>query len=128
MNETKLIEKAIEAMNKAYAPYSSFKVGAALLTKSGRIFTGCNVENASFGLSICAERVAIFSAVSAGELQFEKLVVVADTDSPVSPCGACRQVMSEFGDFEVLLVNTRGEVVRTRVSELLPRAFKLKEG
>jgi cytidine deaminase len=128
MNETKLIEKAIEAMNKAYAPYSSFKVGAALLTKSGRIFTGCNVENASFGLSICAERVAIFSAVSAGELQFEKLVVVANTDSPVSPCGACRQVMSEFGDFEVLLVNTRGEVVRTRVSELLPRAFKLKEG
>jgi cytidine deaminase len=128
MNETKLIEKAIEAMHKAYAPYSSFKVGAALLTKSGRIFTGCNVENASFGLSICAERVAIFSAVSAGELQFEKLVVVANTDSPVSPCGACRQVMSEFGDFEVLLVNTRGEVVRTRVSELLPRVFKLKEG
>jgi len=128
MNETKLIEKAIEAMNKAYAPYSNFKVGAVLLTKSGRIFTGCNVENASFGLSICAERVAIFSAVSAGELQFEKLVVVANTDSPVSPCGACRQVMSEFGDFEVLLVNTRGEVVRTRVSELLPRAFKLKEG
>jgi cytidine deaminase len=128
MNETKLIEKAIEAMHKAYAPYSSFKVGAALLTKSGRIFTGCNVENASFGLSICAERVAIFSAVSAGELQFEKLVVVANTGSPVSPCGACRQVMSEFGDFEILLVNTRGEVVRTRVSELLPRAFKLKEG
>ncbi len=128
MNETKLIEKAIEVMNKAHAPYSNFKVGAALLTKSGRIFTGCNVENASFGLSICAERVAIFSAVSAGELQFEKLVVVANTDSPVSPCGACRQVMSEFGDFEVLLVNTRGEVVRTRVSELLPRAFKLKEG
>jgi len=128
MNETKLIEKAIEAMHKAYAPYSNFKVGAALLTKSGRIFTGCNVENASFGLSICAERVAIFSAVSAGELQFEKLVVVANTDSPVSPCGACRQVMSEFGDFEVLLVNTRGELVRTRVSELLPRAFKLREG
>ncbi|WP_448523412.1 cytidine deaminase [Pseudothermotoga sp.] len=128
MNETELIEKAIEAMHKAYAPYSSFKVGAALLTKSGSIFTGCNVENASFGLSICAERVAIFSAVAAGEVQFEKLVVVADTDSPVSPCGACRQVMSEFGDFEVLLVNTRGEVVRTRVSELLPRAFKLKEG
>ncbi|AJC74437.1 cytidine deaminase [Pseudothermotoga hypogea DSM 11164 = NBRC 106472] len=128
MNETKLIEKAIEAMSKAYAPYSKFKVGAALLTKSGRIFTGCNVENASFGLSICAERVAIFSAVAAGEVQFEKLVVVANTDSPVSPCGACRQVMSEFGDFEVLLVNTRREVVRTRVSELLPRAFKLREG
>ncbi|WP_448535636.1 cytidine deaminase [Pseudothermotoga sp.] len=128
MNETKLIEKAIDAMSKAYAPYSNFKVGAALLTKSGRIFTGCNVENASFGLSICAERVAIFSAVAAGEVQFEKLVVVADTDSPVSPCGACRQVMSEFGDFDVLLVNTKGEVVRTRVSELLPRAFELEEG
>ncbi|HBT38509.1 MAG: Cytidine deaminase [Thermotoga sp. 50_1627] len=128
MNETKLIEKAIEAMSKAYAPYSNFKVGAALLTKSGKVFTGCNVENASFGLSVCAERVAIFSAVSAGEMRFEKLVVVANTDSPASPCGACRQVMSEFGDFEVLLVNLRGEVVRTRVSELLPRAFKLREG
>lgn len=128
MDETKLIEKAIEAMRKAYAPYSNFKVGAALLTKSGRVFTGCNVENGSFGLSICAERVAIFSAVAAGETEFEKIVVVANTNSPVSPCGACRQVMSEFGDFEVILTNLKGDVMRTRVSELLPYAFKLEEG
>ncbi|MCS7175552.1 cytidine deaminase [Pseudothermotoga sp.] len=126
MNEAKLIEKAIEAMNRAYAPYSNFKVGAALLTKSGKIFVGCNVENASFGLTICAERVAIFSAVTAGETQFEKLVIVADTNLPVSPCGACRQVMSEFGDFEVLLTNRRGDIMKTRVSELLPHAFKFE--
>ncbi len=128
MSETKLIEKAIEAMEKAYAPYSKFKVGAALLTRSGKVFTGCNVENASFGLSMCAERVAIFCALVAGENQFEKLVVVADTNEPVSPCGACRQVMSEFGDFEVLLTNKKGKMLRTRVSELLPHAFKLEEG
>lgn len=128
MNEARLIEKAIEAMEKAYAPYSKFKVGAALLTKSRKVFTGCNVENASFGLSICAERVAIFCALVAGEHQFEKLVVVADTNEPVSPCGACRQVMSEFGDFEVVLTNRKGKMLRTRVSELLPHTFKLEEG
>lgn len=128
MSEKELIEKAIEAMRRAYAPYSNFKVGAALLTKSGKVFTGCNVENASFGLSVCAERVAIFTAVAAGETEFEKLVVVANTSSPVSPCGACRQVMSEFGDFEVILANTNGDTMKTRVSELLPYAFKLREG
>ncbi|MGB9790173.1 MAG: cytidine deaminase [Thermotoga caldifontis] len=128
MSEKELIEKAIEAMRRAYAPYSNFKVGAALLTKSGKVFVGCNVENASFGLSVCAERVAMFTAVAAGETQFEKLVVVANTSSPVSPCGACRQVMSEFGDFEVILANTNGDTVKTRVSELLPYAFKLREG
>lgn len=128
MSEKELIEKAIEAMRRAYAPYSNFKVGAALLTKSGKVFVGCNVENASFGLSVCAERVAMFTAVAAGETQFEKLVVVANTSYPVSPCGACRQVMSEFGDFEVILANTNGDTVKTRVSELLPYAFKLREG
>lgn len=128
MSEKELIEKAIEAMRRAYAPYSNFKVGAALLTKSGKVFVGCNVENASFGLSVCAERVAMFTAVAAGETQFEKLVVVANTSSPVSPCGACRQVMSEFGDFEVILANTNGDTMKTRVSELLPYAFKLREG
>ncbi|WP_041077154.1 cytidine deaminase [Thermotoga caldifontis] len=128
MSEKELIEKAIEAMRRAYAPYSNFKVGAALLTKSGKVFVGCNVENASFGLSVCAERVAMFTAVAAGETQFEKLVVVANASSPVSPCGACRQVMSEFGDFEVILANTNGDTVKTRVSELLPYAFKLREG
>lgn len=128
MSEKELIERAIEAMRRAYAPYSDFKVGAALLTKSGKVFVGCNVENASFGLSVCAERVAIFTAVAAGEKEFEKLVVVANTSSPVSPCGACRQVMSEFGDFEVILANTNGDTMKTRVSELLPYAFKLREG
>ncbi|KAF2958295.1 cytidine deaminase [Thermotoga sp. Ku-13t] len=128
MSEKELIERAIEAMRRAYAPYSNFKVGAALLTKSGKVFVGCNIENASFGLSVCAERVAIFTAVAAGETEFEKLVVVASTSSPVSPCGACRQVMSEFGDFEVILANTNGDTMKTRVSELLPYAFKLREG
>lgn len=121
-----LIKMAIESLNKAYAPYSGFKVGAVVVTSSGKIFTGCNIENSSYGLTICAERVAIFSAIAAGERQIEKLVVVADTPEPVSPCGACRQVMSEFGDFEVILANLVGKYNTTRVSELLPYAFKLK--
>lgn len=121
-----LIKMAIESLKKAYAPYSGFKVGAVVVTSNGKIFTGCNIENSSYGLTICAERVAIFSAIAAGERQIEKLVVVADTPEPVSPCGACRQVMSEFGDFEVILANLVGKYNTTRVSELLPYAFKLK--
>lgn len=117
---------AIESLKKAYAPYSGFKVGAVVVTSNGKVFTGCNIENSSYGLTICAERVAIFSAVAAGESQIEKLVVVANTPEPVSPCGACRQVMSEFGDFEVILANLAGKYTTTRVSELLPYAFKLK--
>ncbi len=124
--DEELIELAIEAMKNAYVPYSGFRVGAVVLTKSGELFTGCNVENSSYGLTICAERVAIFKAVAAGEREIEKLVVVADTPEPVSPCGACRQVMSEFGDFQVILANLRGSFTVTKVSELLPHAFKLQ--
>ncbi|RKX42228.1 MAG: cytidine deaminase [Thermotogae bacterium] len=126
MTNEELINIAVKAMKRAYAPYSQFKVGAALLTKSGKVFEGFNIENSSYGLSICAERVAIFSAVVAGERNFEKIAIVADTDKLVSPCGACRQVMSEFGDFQVIMTNTSGQLIVRNVSELLPFAFKLK--
>ncbi len=127
MKSEELIQKAIEVMKNAYAPYSHFQVGAALLTKSGKIYTGTNVENASYGLTNCAERTAIFSAVADGERDFEVLVVVADTEKPVSPCGACRQVMAEFGDFKVILTNLKGEVIETTVGELLPYSFDKKD-
>jgi len=126
LTNEELINIAVKAMKRAYAPYSQFKVGAALLTKSGKVFEGFNIENSSYGLSICAERVAIFSAVVAGERNFEKIAIVADTDKLVSPCGACRQVMSEFGDFQVIMTNTSGQLIVRNVSELLPFAFKLK--
>ncbi|HOV53578.1 MAG TPA: cytidine deaminase [Fervidobacterium sp.] len=118
-----LISIAKDVMKNAYVPYSNFKVGAALLTKSGKIYTGVNIENSSFGLTNCAERTAIFKAISEGEREFETLVVVADTEEPVSPCGACRQVMSEFGDFEVVLTNLKGDIIQTSVNQLLPYSF-----
>ncbi|WP_448374470.1 cytidine deaminase [Fervidobacterium sp.] len=127
MKSEELIQKAIDAMKNAYAPYSHFHVGATLLTKSGKVYTGVNVENASYGLTNCAERTAIFSAVADGEREFETLVVVADTEKPVSPCGACRQVMSEFGDFKVILTNLKGEIIETTVRELLPYSFDKKD-
>lgn len=114
------------ARESAYVPYSKFKVGAALETEDGTVYTGSNIENSSFGLSMCAERVAIFKAVSDGHTGFRKLAVIADTHGVVSPCGACRQVMSEFGDFEVILTNTDGEVNHTSVKELLPGAFDFR--
>jgi cytidine deaminase len=117
-----LIAKAMEAREKAHAPYSHFTVGAALLAKSGRIYTGCNVENASFGLSICAERAAVFKAVSEGERDFEAIAVV--TDKGVTPCGACRQVLMEFGDdIQVIVANGAGEHRVFGLQELLPEAF-----
>ncbi len=118
-----LIKIAKEARERAYAPYSHFKVGAVLVTKNGKIFAGVNVENASYGLTNCAERTAIFKAVSEGEKDFDTLVVVADTDKPVAPCGACRQVMAEFGNFRVILANTKGDWIETTVQELLPYGF-----
>ncbi|MEN6514838.1 MAG: cytidine deaminase [Fervidobacterium sp.] len=118
-----LIGIAKDVMKNAYVPYSNFKVGAALLTKSGKVYTGVNIENSSFGLTNCAERTAIFKAISEGEREFETLVVVADTEEPVSPCGACRQVMSEFGDFEVVLTNLNGDIIQTSVNQLLPYSF-----
>jgi cytidine deaminase len=121
--DDRLAVAAWQARDRAYAPYSSFRVGAALRTKSGQIFTGCNVENLSFGLTICAERVAIGTAVAAGETEFEAVVVVAESSEPVSPCGACRQVMAEFGsDIRVTSLNREGTAFQTTVGELLPRS------
>jgi len=119
--EAEWIEAAWRARENAYAPYSNFQVGAALVTEDGRIFTGCNVENLSYGLTICAERVAVGAAVAAGARTFAVMVVVADTREPVSPCGACRQVMAEFGIPRVVLAN-RAESIGFTLDELLPRA------
>ncbi|MGJ8632572.1 MAG: cytidine deaminase [Luteolibacter sp.] len=121
MTTDELVELAWKARENAYAPYSQFKVGAALVSNSGQVFPGCNVENISYGLTNCAERVAIGAAVTAGVREFEKVVVVADTSTPVSPCGACRQVLAEFGVKTVILAN-RSELVEFSMEELLPRA------
>lgn len=121
MEWDKLVDAAWRVREFAYAPYSHFSVGAALLAEDGTIFTGCNVENISYGLTHCAERVAIGSAVAAGARKFLAIAIVADTTIPISPCGACRQVLSEFGDLRVLLVN-RTERVEFSLDELLPRA------
>ena len=126
-SKTKLTEAAKKAREKAHAPFSNFKVGAALLTKSGKFFTGCNIENTSFSLPICAERVAIFKAVSEGETEFEEIAVVADTDELTPPCGPCRQIIWEFcGDIPVTMTNLKGETETVQMSELLPRAFDAK--
>ncbi len=120
----KLINVAKAAMQRAYAPYSNFPVGAALITKDGRIYSGCNVENASYGLTCCAERVAIFKAVADGVTDFQALAVIGDTKTPCSPCGACRQVMAEFApDMEVYIANNAGDYIKTNVRELLPARF-----
>lgn len=122
-----LMLAAKQAREKAYAPYSSFKVGAALRGNSGVIYTGCNIENSSFPLSCCAERTAIFKAVSQEEREFMELVVIGDTEGPVSPCGACRQVMAEFftEDVRIYLTNLKGDLFETTLEGLLPYYFKL---
>jgi cytidine deaminase len=117
-----LVRQAIEARRRAYVPYSSFPVGASLLTRSGKIFTGCNIENASYGLTVCAERVAIWKAVSEGETEFEALAVATNIGG--SPCGACRQVMAEFApDMPVLIADLNGQITPLSVADLLPLAF-----
>ena len=121
MEIASLIQAAWEARANAYAPYSQFRVGAALLASDGRIFTGCNVENLSYGLTNCAERVAIQTAAASGVRHFEMIAVVADTDVPVSPCGACRQVMAEFQIGRVFLAN-REQTIEFGLDDLLPRA------
>lgn len=128
MGLKELIEQATLARKQAYAPYSKFKVGAVVKTKSGTIYTGCNIENSSYSLTCCAERVAIFKAIAHGERDFESMVVIGDTDEPISPCGACRQVMSEFFNDEVAiyLVNLKGDLKETSISQLLPTSFSLK--
>lgn len=116
-----LLKAAWQTREAAYAPYSNFAVGAALLAKDGRIFVGCNVENISYGLTNCAERIAIGAAVAAGVREFAAVAVVADTGVPISPCGACRQVLAEFGVPRVMLAN-RNERMEFSLEELLPRA------
>ncbi|QKS70863.1 cytidine deaminase [Paenalkalicoccus suaedae] len=125
MNQEALINEAKQARERAYVPYSTFKVGAALLSKDGKVYGGCNIENAAYSMCNCAERTAIFKAVSEGVTEFDALAVVADTEGPVSPCGACRQVMSELLQPEtiVYLTNLRGDISQTSVGELLPGAF-----
>ena len=120
-----LTEQAAQARGLAYAPYSDFAVGAALLGRSGRVYTGCNVENASYPLSMCAERTALFKAVSMGERQFEAIAVVTSTGA--MPCGACRQVLREFagpeGDLRVLIADLEGNIRTFTINELLPEGF-----
>jgi cytidine deaminase len=119
-----LIAAAKQARENAHAPYSNFRVGAALRATSGVVYTGCNVENATYGLTVCAERVAIFKAISEGERGFEAIAIVADTDALTPPCGACRQIIWEFcGDVEVILANLKGKAETLRASALLPTPF-----
>src|SRR6202521_3364991 len=120
----KLMEAALAARANAHAPFSKFKVGAAIEDESGRIFAGCNVENATYGLPVCAERVAVFKAISEGARKFQRIAVAADTDVLTPPCGACRQILWEFcGDVEVTLTNLHGKTETLRLRDLFPRPF-----
>ena len=127
MNKEKLIEAAQEARERAFAPYSNFKVGAAVETVDGEIFIGCNIESASYGLTVCAERVAIWKAVSEGKMNFKTIAVVVDTEELTPPCGVCRQIIWEFcHDIPVILANLKGKSEVVQMRELLPRAFDTK--
>jgi cytidine deaminase len=124
LSDSELIAAARRARRHARAPFSHFKVGAALETGSGLVVTGCNIENASYGLTLCAERVAMFKAVSEGHRRFTRIAIVADTMAPTPPCGACRQILWEFGgDLEVILANMRRATGRYRLADLLPLPF-----
>jgi len=125
VNIEQLIQDAKMAREKAYVPYSNFGVGAALLTTDGKVYQGCNIENAAYSMCNCAERTALFKAYSEGDRDFQMLAVVADTDRPCSPCGACRQVISELcpRDMKVVLTNLKGDIQEITVEELLPVAF-----
>ena len=125
MATTELIDLAVEVSKQAYVPYSHFPIGAVLLTKDGEIYTGVNIENASFGLTNCGERTAIFKAVSEGAREFQELIIYGQTEKPISPCGACRQVMAEFfePDLSVTLVSKDKSTVVMTVKELLPYSF-----
>jgi cytidine deaminase len=119
-----LIEAAIRARENAHAPFSGFKVGAALEAVDGRIYSGCNVENATYSLTMCAERMAIFKAISEGARHFKRMVVAADTENLTPPCGSCRQILWEFcGDVELVLVNLQGKTESFRLKDLFPRPF-----
>jgi len=124
MKYSKLIDKAIDMMNYSYAPYSGFKVGAALLCKDGSVYGGCNVEGSSYGNTICAERTALVKAVSEGKKEFEAIAVSASSDDFCTPCGICRQMLADFGlDLIVLCCNQKGEFIEKRLYDLLPMAF-----
>lgn len=123
--DQKLYQAAVEARENSYSPYSHFAVGAAVRTAAGKIYKGCNIENGSYGLTVCAERNAIFAAVGAGERELTEICVVADTSGPVSPCGACRQVMSEFKINRILLTNLKGDSKEMSLEEILPYGFEL---
>lgn len=123
MDAKELMKIARKARQNAYAPYSHFAVGAALMAESGRVYTGCNIENASYGLTCCAERNAIFAAVGAGERRFKMLAVAADSTEPVAPCGACRQVIAEFGIPLVVMGNLKEATKTMTAEELLPYGF-----
>src|SRR6266513_3056749 len=123
MSHGNLVEAATRVRDQAHAPYSKFSVGAALLTKSGKIFTGCNVENVSLGLTICAERNAVAAAIAAGEKELAAIAIVTDFPEPVFPCGACRQVLAEFNpELEVVAATTQGRSETVSLAELLPRS------
>ncbi len=125
MTKQELVKIARQVRERAHAPYSNFKVGAAIECQDGRIITGCNVENSSYGLSMCAERVAIFKAISEGIHEFKQIAVIADTHTPVRPCGACRQVISDLfpKDTEVIMANINGDIEAIPIHELLPAPF-----
>ncbi|WP_406944039.1 cytidine deaminase [Halobacillus sp. SY10] len=125
MESNQLINEAKKIREKAYVPYSKFPVGAALVTKDGTLYTGCNIENAAYPVTCCAERVAIFKAVSDGHDKFKELAVVADTKRPVPPCGSCRQVMSEFfqSDVKIHTTNLHGDTKTFTMEEILPFSF-----
>jgi cytidine deaminase len=125
VNDDQLIQAAAKARGNSYSPYSKFAVGAAILTKSGKVFTGCNVENRSFRLTICAEQSAVAAAVSAGEKEFVRIAVVTELAKPAMPCGACRQTLGEFrSDLEIITANTDGVRETTTLAELLPHPFE----
>lgn len=124
----KMLKKAKEAIKYAYVPYSNFPLSVALLTKEGKIFTGVNIENASYSLTNCAERTAIFKAVSEGYKDFEALLLYGEQDKIITPCGACRQVINEFGeDIDVIMINKNDEEISKKSCELLPGAFKQED-
>ncbi|MGM0874307.1 MAG: cytidine deaminase [Bacillota bacterium] len=129
MNIELLIKEANTAREMAYTPYSNFKVGAALLTNDGKIYKGCNIENAAYSMTNCAERTALFKAFSEGDKKYAAIAVVADTKRPVPPCGACRQVIAELcpSDMKVILTNLQGDIKELTVQELLPGAFSAED-
>jgi cytidine deaminase len=124
LSSADLIQAAVAVRERARAAFSNFKVGAALEAASGTVYTGCNIENASYGLTVCAERVAVWKALSEGESRFTRIAVVADTETLTPPCGACRQILWEFcGDIEIVLANLHGKTETMRLSALFPRPF-----